>query len=131
MDTKILLENGTNELEVLEFTLGDFSYGINVAKIKEIIPSIEWNRDKLFCHFVEKQSEHEINDIVVHFPQVFDILAGLHNKAMNIFNVDNSEIRVMPEEMFVKLKEEKTEFSHLLMGALLDNDIRKVLKRRE
>jgi two-component system chemotaxis response regulator CheV len=38
MDTKILLENGTNELEVVEFTLGDFSYGINVAKIKEIIP---------------------------------------------------------------------------------------------
>lgn len=37
MDTKILLENGTNELEVLEFTLNDNSYGINVAKIKEII----------------------------------------------------------------------------------------------
>ncbi len=38
MDTKILLENGTNELEVLEFTLAGYSYGINVAKIKEIIP---------------------------------------------------------------------------------------------
>lgn len=38
MDTNILLENGTNELEVLEFSLGDFSYGINVAKIREIIP---------------------------------------------------------------------------------------------
>lgn len=37
MDMKILLENGTNELEVLEFTVGDNSYGINVAKIKEII----------------------------------------------------------------------------------------------
>ena len=37
MDTNILLENGTNELEVLEFTLGGNSYGINVAKIKEII----------------------------------------------------------------------------------------------
>ena len=37
MDTKILLENGTNELEVLEFTLSGNSYGINVAKIKEII----------------------------------------------------------------------------------------------
>lgn len=36
MDTKILLENGTNELEVLEFTIGNISYGINVAKIKEI-----------------------------------------------------------------------------------------------
>ena len=38
MDTKILLENGTNELEILEFTLGNNSYGINVAKVKEIIP---------------------------------------------------------------------------------------------
>lgn len=38
MDTKILLENGTNELEVLEFTLDGNAYGINVAKIKEIIP---------------------------------------------------------------------------------------------
>ena len=37
MDTKILLENGTNELEVLEFTLDGNLYGINVAKIREII----------------------------------------------------------------------------------------------
>lgn len=37
MDTKILLENGTNELEILEFSLAGFSYGINVAKIREII----------------------------------------------------------------------------------------------
>lgn len=37
MDSKILLENGTNELEVLEFTLDGNSFGINVAKIKEII----------------------------------------------------------------------------------------------
>ncbi len=38
METNILLENGTNELEILEFKLGDDSYGINVAKITEIIP---------------------------------------------------------------------------------------------
>lgn len=37
MDSRILLENGTNELEVLEFMLGGNSYGINVAKIREII----------------------------------------------------------------------------------------------
>lgn len=37
MDTKILLENGTNELEVLEFTLGGNHYGINVAKVREIL----------------------------------------------------------------------------------------------
>lgn len=37
MDSKILLENGTNEVEILEFTLSGHSYGINVAKITEII----------------------------------------------------------------------------------------------
>ncbi len=37
MDTNILLENGTNELEVLEFKLGNNHYGINVAKIREIL----------------------------------------------------------------------------------------------
>ena len=37
MDTNILLENGTNEVEILEFTLGDNHYGINVAKIREIL----------------------------------------------------------------------------------------------
>ena len=37
MESKILLENGTNELEVLEFKVDDHCYGINVAKIKEII----------------------------------------------------------------------------------------------
>lgn len=35
METKILLENGTNELEVLEFIVDGNSYGINVAKIRE------------------------------------------------------------------------------------------------
>ena len=41
METKILLENGTNELEVLEFVLDGHYYGINVAKIREIIPYAE------------------------------------------------------------------------------------------
>ena len=33
----ILLESGTNELEIMEFTIDNKSFGINVAKIKEII----------------------------------------------------------------------------------------------
>ena len=37
MDSKILLENGTNELEILEFTVDGNAYGINVAKVREII----------------------------------------------------------------------------------------------
>lgn len=38
MDTNILLESGTNELEILEFKIADNHYGINVAKIREILP---------------------------------------------------------------------------------------------
>ncbi|MDE6209097.1 MAG: chemotaxis protein [Lachnospiraceae bacterium] len=37
METSILLENGTNELEVLEFVVNGNNYGINVAKVREII----------------------------------------------------------------------------------------------
>lgn len=37
METNILLENGTNELEILEFMIDGNVYGINVAKIREII----------------------------------------------------------------------------------------------
>ncbi len=38
METNILLESGTNELEILEFVVGTNHYGINVAKIREILP---------------------------------------------------------------------------------------------
>ncbi len=33
----ILLESGTNEFEIIEFTVGGTFYGINVAKVREII----------------------------------------------------------------------------------------------
>ncbi|MDF2841465.1 MAG: response regulator receiver modulated CheW protein [Clostridia bacterium] len=34
----ILLESGTNELEIVEFKIGGTSFGINVAKVREIMP---------------------------------------------------------------------------------------------
>lgn len=35
--TEILLETGTNEFEIVEFFVGSQSYGVNVAKVREII----------------------------------------------------------------------------------------------
>ncbi len=35
---EILLESGTNEMEIIEFFLGDQPFGINVQKLKEIVP---------------------------------------------------------------------------------------------
>jgi two-component system chemotaxis response regulator CheV len=40
-DTNILLETGTNELEVLEFVIAGNSFGINVAKITELMQAQE------------------------------------------------------------------------------------------
>ncbi len=37
LDTNILLESGTNELEILEFQVGDNNFGINISKVVEIM----------------------------------------------------------------------------------------------
>lgn len=37
----ILLESGTNELEIVEFSIGKNKFGINVIKVKEIINPVE------------------------------------------------------------------------------------------
>lgn len=38
----ILLETGTNEFEIVEFSIGDVNYGINVAKVREVITSADF-----------------------------------------------------------------------------------------
>ena len=35
--TEILLESGTNEIEIMVFTVYGELYGINVAKVKEVM----------------------------------------------------------------------------------------------
>ncbi len=37
----ILLETGTNEFEIVEFAVGSVTYGINVAKVREVINPLE------------------------------------------------------------------------------------------
>ena len=41
MENNILLESGTNELEILEFIIGESSYAINVIKVREVILPIK------------------------------------------------------------------------------------------
>ncbi len=51
--TKILLESGTNELEIMEFTVGGELFGINIAKISEIMRAQETKRMPNSHNFVE------------------------------------------------------------------------------
>ena len=39
LDKEILLESGTNEFEVLVFDVADYTFGINVAKVREVLPT--------------------------------------------------------------------------------------------
>ena len=41
MSDKILLEAGTNEMELLVFNVGGVAFGVNVAKVKEMVPRTE------------------------------------------------------------------------------------------
>src|SRR5690625_7918553 len=41
IQTDILLESGTNELEVIMFEIGTSIFGINVLKVREIINAME------------------------------------------------------------------------------------------
>ncbi len=41
LEKEILLESGTNELELLVFEVADYTFGINVAKVREILPTAE------------------------------------------------------------------------------------------
>jgi two-component system, chemotaxis family, chemotaxis protein CheV len=39
LEKEILLESGTNEVEVLVFVVGGYTFGINVAKVREVLPN--------------------------------------------------------------------------------------------
>ena len=65
-ETDILLETGTNELEILEFIISGNSYGINVAKITELMQIQEIQEMPLAHPFVEGvfQPRNEVYTIV-------------------------------------------------------------------
>ncbi|WP_028829231.1 chemotaxis protein [Proteocatella sphenisci] len=84
--SEILLESGTNEIEIMEFTIEDELYGINVAKVKEIMmaskvkpvphshPAVEGifkPRDKVYTvvdlpmYLTGKESQKQDKDIFI------------------------------------------------------------------
>jgi len=49
----ILLETGTNEFEIVEFRVGNVSYGINVAKVREVINVVPVTQMPKSHHYVD------------------------------------------------------------------------------
>ena len=80
------------------------------AELKKLCPNLQERRNKMFCHCNEKQSEDYVNEMLLKFDSLLGVLANLHSEAMRIFNVTESEIRVMSRDKFTKLDAEFKEF---------------------
>ena len=85
-------------------------YRASYAELKELCPSLQERRNKLFCHCTEKQSEDHINEMLLEFDSLIRVFTNLHSEAMRIFGVSEGEIRVMLSDKFIKLDAEFQEF---------------------
>lgn len=96
---RILLESGTNEVEILEFTIGQNHYGINVAKIKEItqyekvtpVPNSHENVEGIFMSRGTTVTVIDLRNCLIHEksePKGFFIITNF-NKLDVAFHVDN------------------------------------------
>jgi two-component system chemotaxis response regulator CheV len=83
---EILLESGTNEMEIIEFYLNSQSFGINVQKLKEII-----SYDEGAVTAVPGSSEGMLGTLLLrgHTIPLIDLKASLSQKAQNL----NSAVR--------------------------------------
>ena len=95
----ILLETGTNEFEIVEFSIGNVNYGINVAKVREVITRTP----------------------VTEMPQAHPYIDGLFTLRGNAIPLVN-----LPRCLNVPTKEEPkniivTEINNYNIGFLVDN----------
>lgn len=97
----ILLETGTNEFEIVEFNIGSVNYGINVAKVREVITSADFP--------------------VTHMPQAHPYVDGLftlRGRAMPLVNLSRcltTDGHDVPKNIIV------TEINNYHIGFLVDN----------
>lgn len=95
----ILLETGTNEFEIVEFSIGQVNYGINVAKVREVITRTP----------------------VTNMPQAHPYIDGLftlRGKAIPLVNLPrclNVETNAEPKNIIV------TEINNYNIGFLVEN----------
>lgn len=97
----ILLETGTNEFEIVEFSIGTVNYGINVAKVREVITSADFP--------------------VTRMPQAHPYIDGLftlRGRSMPLVNLPrclNVDSMEKPKNIIV------TEINNYNIGFLVDN----------
>ena len=103
LEKDILLESGTNEVEILVFQVGSYALGINVAKVREILPAQKITRlpkahksivgcFTLRDNVVPCVSLHShLNETATHAPDESTIILTEFNQYQTAFVVDAVE----------------------------------------
>ena len=107
-----MITSGTYSFQPLQKYSDEFSEYYRAAhrELKKLCPGLQDRRNKLFCHCTEKQSEDHINEMLLQFDSLIRVFTKMHCEAMHIFDVAESEIRVMSDDKFTKLDAEFQEF---------------------
>lgn len=86
---EILLESGTNEIEIMEFTINGNVFGINVAKIREIMNSDNVKKMPHVHPAVEGVFKpRDILITVINLPEYLG-MAGGHDQSKDLFIITN------------------------------------------
>ncbi|TYR77713.1 chemotaxis protein CheV [Rossellomorea vietnamensis] len=95
-DKGILLESGTNELEIVEFEVGRNKYGINVIKVKEIIQPLPVTSIPHAHPFMEGiiQLRGEVLP-VIDMKKVLGVEDGVQNKQDKYIVAEFNQLRVV------------------------------------
>ena len=106
----ILLESGTNELEIVEFFVGTQSYGVNVAKVREII----------------QYNQKFVTPIPEHHPAVMG-LYSLRGDTFPLINL-SSTLKTAGDQESARRVIMVCEFNTLVNGFLVDG-VRQIHRR--
>ena len=96
----ILLETGTNEFEIVEFSIGGVNYGINVAKVREVIQRAPVTAMPQAHPYVDGLFTLRGKAIpLVNLPRCLNVTNGDESKNIIVTEINNYDIGFLVENV--------------------------------
>ena len=96
----ILLETGTNEFEIVEFSIGGVNYGINVAKVREVIQRIPVTAMPQAHPYIDGLFTLRGKAIpLVNLPRCLNVTNGDESKNIIVTEINNYDIGFLVENV--------------------------------
>lgn len=96
----ILLESGTNEFEIVEFNIGGVNYGINVAKVREVIQRVPVTEMPQAHPYIDGLFTLRGKAIpLVNLPRCLSVTSGDEAKNIIVTEINNYDIGFLVENV--------------------------------